>query len=137
MGCRSPACAGWARALRKIVSVAPLHNVQQVALPTHPQRVPPAPIVPAAFNYGSGRVLTRVRCDVRVMQPRRRHDPQLARFSACEQGDVHEQDAGGVVPQPELTERRSRRAGSFHWWLGVSSCASEAMPRSCACSCSV
>ena len=39
--------------------------------------------------------------------------------------------------QPELTERRSRRAGSFRWWLGVSSCALEAMPRSCACSCSV
>lgn len=123
-------CAGGA-AERSGRSSAPQGEVQEAALPTHPPaRAACAHRVSAEFNYVYGRVLTRVLRAVRVMQPL----VSSCAVSACEHGDVQDQDAGGVVPA--RTDRAALPAGRI-LSLGVSSCASEAMPRSCACSCSV
>ena len=56
----------------------------------------------------------------------------LCALSACEQGDVPEQDAG-CCSKPELTEQRARAAGCFHWRPGASSCVFETMLRACVC----
>jgi hypothetical protein len=124
-------CAGGA-AERSGRSSAPQGEVQEAALPTHPPaRAACAHRVSAEFNYVYGRVLTRVLRAVRVMQPL----VSSCAVSACEHGDVQDQDAGGVVPA--RTDRAALPAGRILPLLGVSSCALEAMPRSCACSCSV
>ena len=127
---RRPAPAGHERSGRLSPWRRCTTSNKQPFLPT-PARAACAHRVSAEFNYVYGRVLTRVLRAVRVMQPL----VSSCAVSACEHGDVQDQDAGGVVPA--RTDRAALPAGRILPLLGVSACALEAMPRSCACSCSV
>ena len=115
------------------------HQVHEAALPTHPPaRAACTHRVSTAFNYVYGRVLIRVWRAVRVAQPPNGMMPVRSCALSLVSVEMSRNKTPDVSFQPR-TDRAalSRWAGSFRWWLGASSCAFEAMPRSCACSCLV